>query len=79
MTNKLFNILDGIIGSEYKNEILADTVQIQDYAAACEEEITIGEAKKIQSVGRTWLHEMDNGNGEWSRMRHEAMAALEAE
>ena len=34
MTNKLFNILDGIISSEYKDEILADTVQICDYASA---------------------------------------------
>jgi hypothetical protein len=44
-----------------------------------ETEITISEAMRIQSVGKTWLYEMDNGNGEWSRMRHEAMAALESE
>jgi len=81
MTNRLFNVLDGIVDSsnDYTDEIINDIKSIIDYADSCSESITEEEAKKIQIVGKKWINDQDNGNGEWSRMRHEAIASLEDE
>ena len=73
----MFNILDGIVNSGYADETLADTRAIQDYAEACGENISLKDAERIAAVGKHWMDEQRNGNGEWSRMRHEAREALE--
>lgn len=73
----LFSILDGINSSDYADETLADLEQIKDYAEAAGEKITREDAKRIQAAGQKWRDEQNNGNGEWSRMRHDAMRALE--
>lgn len=76
--NRLFNILDGINGaSEFADDTLKSVDAICSYADAMGESITNDEALRIQSAGLKWRNEQENGNGEWSRMRHEAAAALE--
>lgn len=73
----LFTILDGIINSDHTSEILADAGQVIDYAEqGCGESIDYEQAKKIIEVGTRWIDEMEKGNGEWSRMRHDAKDAL---
>lgn len=74
---RLFSILDGIIESGYAADTLASTDAVINYAESCGESITDSDAKRIIEAGKKWLDEQKNGNGEWSRMRHEAMAALE--
>lgn len=73
----LFSILDGIISSDYAAQTLASADEVQNYAEGAGQEITLGEAERIAAVGRKWMDEQRNGNGEWSRMRNEARAALE--
>jgi len=73
----LFNILDGINSSDYADETLLSTSAIADYAEACGATISEDDARRIQKAGVHWRDEQKNGNGEWSRMRHEAMQALE--
>jgi len=74
----LFEVLDGINSdSEFADANLASIDAIQTYAEACEISITDEQATLIQQVGQKWRADQENGNGEWSRMRHEAMAALE--
>lgn len=75
--NKLFKILDGIVSSEYAKENLESAYAVINYAEAAGEVISKNEAERIISVGQSWIDAQENGNGEWSRMRHEAMAALE--
>ena len=78
MTNKLFEILDGIVSSDYCTETLSSVDEVKAYAEnGCEVQITDAQAEKIIEVGLRWLDERENGNGEWSRMRHAAIAALE--
>lgn len=77
MTNQLFEILDGVLLSDEGAKGL--TV---DHVTAYAENgvgvsITDAQAKKIVNVGKKWISEQENGNGEWSRMRHDAMNALE--
>lgn len=72
----LFDILDGIIESDEGSETLADTDLIVNYAEAAGENISYEDADKIQAAGRQWLADIENGNGEWSRMREEAKQAL---
>jgi len=79
MTNALFTILDGIISSDCAAEILASDDAIVNYAEAGGDDIDYAAARRIQTAGRNWLDQQANGNGEWSRMRHEAAAELEAE
>lgn len=74
----LFQILDGINSdSEFADANLDNIDAIKDYAEACGISITDKQATQIQQVGKKWRAEQKNGNGEWSRMRHEAIAALE--
>ena len=76
--NRLFEILDGInANSEFADDNLKSVDAIISYAEACGESLTLEEALRIQSVGVKWRFEQENGNGEWSRMRHEAANALE--
>lgn len=73
----LFGILEGIVADkDYRDENLNSADAVVSYAEACGETITREEAEKIMSVGKKWLHDQEHGNGEWSRMRHEAMNAL---
>lgn len=77
MTNKLFTVLDGIISAkEYASDNLSNIDNIIDCADAAGISIDSAEAELISKVGKKWLNETDNGNGEWSRMRHEAIAEL---
>jgi len=75
--NKLFKILDGINSSDYADQTLADINAIETYAEAGGESISEADAKRIQAVGQKWRDEQKNGNGEWSRMRHDAISALD--
>ena len=76
--NKLFEILDGIISSDYTEENFSAPANVQDYAEhGCGYLISLEEAQKIIEVGREWLDAIENGNGEWSRMRYEAQEKLE--
>jgi len=77
MSNVLFEILEGIYGSGCALETLADEDMVVNYAESAGHDIDYDQAKKIISVGKQWVDDIENGNGEWSRMRHEAMTALE--
>jgi hypothetical protein len=72
----LFQILDGILSSDYADDIIADAYAIQRYAEACDCDISDEDAAKIANVGQRWLCEQRDGNGEWSRLRDEAQRAL---
>jgi hypothetical protein len=74
--SKLFKILDGINSSDFAEQTLQSVDEIENYAEACGESVTREEALKIQKVGKEWRYAQENGNGEWSRMRHDAEAAL---
>jgi hypothetical protein len=74
--SKLFKILDGINSSDFADQTLQSIDDIENYAEACGEPVTPEQAMKIQKVGQKWRDEQENGNGEWSRMRHEAEADL---
>lgn len=77
MSSKLFSVLDGIIDSDHTTESLASVEAVKDYAfGGMDIVLSDEEAERIVEVGRKWADEMENGNGEWSRMRHEAIAAL---
>jgi hypothetical protein len=74
----LFQILDSIIDTDQAKETLADVNQIISYAEhGSDMDISLDEAQRIQRAGCHWLHEMDNGNGEWCRIRREVEAMLE--
>ena len=74
----LFEVLDGInSASEFADANLASIDAIKSYADACEISITDEQAAQIQQAGQKWRAEQNTGNGEWGRMRHEAMSALE--
>ena len=79
MSNNLFNILDGINDSDYAEQTLSSVDEIQRYAEAMGEEISEGQALRIQSVGKKWRSDVKNGNGEWGRMRDDAEKALESD
>ncbi len=73
----LFAILDGINSSDCADETLANLDWIIAYADACNETITSAEAARIATVGIYWRDQQTNGNGEWGRMRDDAMDALD--
>lgn len=66
--NYLFRVLDGIMNSDYTDEIL-------NYGDATL--ITRNDAQLIQTVGKNWIIEQESGD--WSVARHNAMSALEQE
>lgn len=70
----LFNILDGIVSSDYCDENLSDINAIIGYAESCGKHVTRKQAGTIQSVGLWWKHMMLHGNGEWDWYRDEARA-----
>ena len=77
MTNQLFEILDGALSSDDG----ASGLTVERVTAYAENglgvSITKAHVEKIIKVGKDWINERENGNGEWSRMRHDAMNALE--
>ena len=72
----LFDVLDGIIESDYVAEYLASTDAVMYYADAMQMDLTEDQANSVIRVGNRWLEQQESGNGEWSRMREEAKAAL---
>lgn len=76
--NKLFTVLDGIISDkENRKTTLSNPESVQNYAEfGCGIEITEQESARIIATGEKWLDDIENGNGEWIRMRHEAIDAL---
>ena len=72
----LFDVLDGIVESGYTLENLASAEAVINYASAVGVEVNEDQADSIIRVGKHWLEQRENGNGEWSRMREEAKAAL---
>lgn len=76
MKTTLFDVLDGIVESGYTQENLASVEAVIDYAQAAGVEVNDDQVDSIIRVGKHWLEQRENGNGEWSRMREEAKAAL---
>ena len=72
----LFDVLDGIVESDYTKENLAYAEAVMDYAEGMQMDLTGDQAESVIRVGNKWLEQRENGNGEWSRMREEAKAAL---
>lgn len=72
----LFEILAGIVATDNPAATLADDDAIVNYAEFSGDPIDYAQAARIAAVGKVWLHEQENGNGEWSRMRHDAERAL---
>jgi hypothetical protein len=77
--NKLFRILDGIINSDYADENLSTPDSVIAYAESAGDVISYAQAEKVIAVGSAWRKEIEEGNGEWSRMREEAKEALSDE
>lgn len=82
---ELFKILDAVIdnaGDMLKQRAAVEEAltpaAIDDYADnAMGISLTSAQAQKISSVGLNWVKQANEGNGEWSRMRHEAQEALD--
>ncbi len=72
----LFEILNGIVDSGFAEQILSNLCDIYEYAYAGAQEITIGQAKRIQATGIKWLNDTENCNGGWSDHRQAAIKAL---
>lgn len=72
----LFDVLEGIIGLGYTEKVLSSSEHVIAYAEGCGIEVNNDQAESIIRVSRHWLEQQENGNGEWSRMRDEAKAAL---
>ncbi len=77
----LFDVLVGILESDYAAETLKDNDLVIGYAAAYSVDINSDQAASIIRVANRWIDEQENGNGEigfgeWSRMREEAKSAL---
>ncbi len=78
MATNLFNIFDGINSSDFAEETPDNIEDIENYAEAVGEKISRAEAERIRAAGKKWRADQAAGNGEWSRMRSEAQAALES-
>lgn len=74
--SKLFKILDGIISSDYAEQTLESVDEVINYAESAGEVISVAQAERIIGAGKNWLSDIENGNGEWGRMRGEAKEAL---
>ena len=72
----LFDVVDVIIESDYVAEYLAYPEAVMDYAEGMQMDLTEEQASSVIRVGNHWLEQQESGNGEWSRMREEAKAAL---
>ena len=83
----LFDVLDGFISNvgDLVNdraeieERLQNTDEIHLYAESFDDggRISEADAVRISKAGLEWVRSVNEGNGEWGRMRHEAMAALD--
>lgn len=82
---KLFEILDAVIdnaGDMIKQREAVEAAltpeSVEEYAFdAMGIALTTDQAQRISSVGLEWVKQVNEGNGEWGRMRHAAMDALE--
>lgn len=82
---ELFKILDAVIdnaGDMIKQRAAVEEAltpeSIDEYADnAMGINLTTEQANKISRVGLNWVKQANEGNGEWSRMRHEAQEALD--
>jgi len=76
----LQEIFDGICDSsnDTRDENLNDIDQIMNYAEfGCGRNITQAQAEAIQRIAIRMFDELENGNGEYSRIRHAAMNEIE--
>ena len=80
MKTTLFDVLGGIIDSGFtlifSEKVLSKSEHVIAYAEGCGVDVNNDQAESIIRVGRHWLNQIENGNGEWSRMREEAKAAM---
>lgn len=76
MKTTLFDVLGGIIDLGFTLKVLSKSEHVIAYAEGCGVDVNNDQAESIIRVGRHWLNQIENGNGEWSRMREEAKAAL---
>ena len=82
---ELFKILDAVIdnaGDMLKQRAAVEEAltpeSIDEYADnAMGINLTTEQANKISRVGLNWVKQANEGIGEWSRMRHEALEALD--
>jgi len=72
----LFTVLDGINASDFADETLASPEAVLRYAQAMDTQLSARDVRRIQAIGQAWRINQQHGNGEWSRMRHDAMSAL---
>lgn len=72
-----FDLLDGIINSDYRNDLLGDVGDVINYAEAAGQSIHYSQAERLIAVGKHWVKQMEAGNGEWSRMRDDAKRQVE--
>lgn len=72
----LFDVLGGIIDLGFTLKVLSKSEHVIAYAEGCGVDVNNDQAESIIRVGRHWLNQIENGNGEWSRMREEAKASL---
>ncbi len=81
----LFNILDGIIDNagdmiSNREEVEAALTfnHIDDYAEyGMNATLDTEQINLIREVGLEWIKDVNEGNGEWSRMQYEAMSRLD--
>jgi len=81
----LFPILDGIVSGagdmihdRADVEAALEPSNIDAYAEnAMGISLTREQVARISSVGLEWVRNVNEGNGEWSGMRHTAQAALD--
>ncbi|MGK8437257.1 hypothetical protein ACRS3X_07885 [Ectopseudomonas hydrolytica] len=82
---ELFKILDAVIdnaGDMLKQRAAVEEALTEDAIEAYAENamditLTASQAQQISRVGLNWVKQVNEGNGEWSRMRHEAQEALD--
>lgn len=73
---KLFDVLDAIVDSGREAECLSSADAVIGHAEAGGLVINSDQAESVVRVGKSWAEQRENGNGEWSRMRHEAEQQL---
>ena len=72
----LFDVLDGIIVPGYSPKVLVCAEAMASCAEGFSFDVDSEQAESMIRVAKHWLNQQKNGNGEWSRMRDEAKAAL---
>lgn len=72
----LFDVLKGIIESDYEAEILSDENQVVAYAEASGMKIVFSDAQDIITARKLWIEEAEGG--EWSHAEFCAKKRLES-